>query len=74
MANIQTNQHISSESAELADFRKGVIDWIKHNTPADPGFFTATNLYGSWLRASFRVSPRMATQGLVIRVFGHGMA
>lgn len=38
MANIQTNQHISSESAELADFRKGVIDWIKHNTPADPGF------------------------------------
>ncbi|MFQ3354190.1 MAG: hypothetical protein ACI9ZQ_001816, partial [Porticoccaceae bacterium] len=32
MANIQTNQHISSESAELADFRKGVIDWIKHNT------------------------------------------
>jgi len=28
----------SIESAELSDFRKGIIDWIKHNTPADPGF------------------------------------
>ena len=26
------------ESGELSDFRKGVVDWIKHNTPADPGF------------------------------------
>ena len=26
------------ETAELKDFRNGVVDWIKHNTPADPGF------------------------------------
>jgi alkylation response protein AidB-like acyl-CoA dehydrogenase len=26
------------ETAEVKDFRNGVVDWIKHNTPADPGF------------------------------------
>ncbi len=26
------------ETAELKDFRNGVVDWIKHNTPAAPGF------------------------------------
>ena len=38
MTNIQATEHNASENAELADFRRGVIDWIKHNTPADPGF------------------------------------
>ena len=31
-------EHQGIESGELSDFRKGVADWIKHNTPADPGF------------------------------------
>ena len=32
------NDHAAIDSTELADFRRGVIDWIKNNTPADPGF------------------------------------
>ena len=34
------NQELNSnvEDAEQSDFRKGVVDWIKHNNPKDPGF------------------------------------
>lgn len=35
-----TNHELNSnlEDAEHSDFRKGVVDWIKHNNPKDPGF------------------------------------
>ena len=34
------NQELNSnvEDLEQSDFRKGVVDWIKHNNPKDPGF------------------------------------
>ena len=36
--NIHQELNSNVEDAEQSDFRKGVVDWIKHNNPKDPGF------------------------------------